>query len=42
MMLDDNICDTAAQKEFLSIILQQSESLKRQLDNVYHSLKVNS
>ena len=40
MMLDDNIADTAAQKEFLAIILQHSENLKRQLDFVYRSLKL--
>lgn len=32
MMLDDNIVDRAAQKEFLQIILQQSELLKERLD----------
>lgn len=32
MMLDDNIADRAAQKEFLQIILQQSELLKERLD----------
>lgn len=39
MILDDNICDTAAQKEFLAMILQQSENLKLQLDNMYCLLK---
>ena len=39
MILDDNICDTVAQKEFVSTILQQSENLKLQLDNIHHSLK---
>jgi hypothetical protein len=39
MILDDNICDTAAQKEFLATILQQSENLKLQLDNIYHFIK---
>jgi hypothetical protein len=41
MILDDNICDTAAQKEFLAMILQQSENLKLQLDNMYCLLKAN-
>ena len=36
MMLDDNIADTAAQKEFLTIILQQSENLKQELDRLSH------
>jgi hypothetical protein len=34
MMLDDNIADTAAQKEFLGIILEQSEQLKQRLDQL--------
>lgn len=42
MILDDNICDTAAQKEFVQTILQQSESLKLQLYNMHRSLKANS
>jgi len=41
MILDDNICDTVAQKEFVCTILQQSENLKLQLDNIHRSLKVN-
>ncbi len=41
MILDDNICDTVAQKEFVRTILQQSENLKLQLDNIHCSLKVN-
>jgi hypothetical protein len=41
MILDDNICDTVAQKEFLMTILQQSENLKLQLDHIYRSLKFN-
>ena len=36
MMLDDNIADRAAQKEFLAIILQQSEALKQKLDGLSH------
>jgi hypothetical protein len=34
MMLDDNIADSKAQKEFLNIILQQSEALKQRLDRL--------
>ena len=34
MMLDDNIADTVAQKEFLGIILEQSEQLKQRLDEL--------
>ena len=34
MMLDDNIADRTAQKEFLTIILQQSEALKHRLDSL--------
>ena len=41
MILDDNICDTVAQKEFVRTILQQSENLKLQLDNIHRSLKLN-
>jgi hypothetical protein len=36
MMLDDNIADSKAQKEFLNIILQQSEVLKQRLDRLLH------
>ncbi len=39
MILDDNICDRVAQKEFVRSILQQSENLKIQLDNIHCSLK---
>ena len=34
MMLDDNIADRAAQKEFLNIILEQTEILKQRLDQL--------
>ena len=42
MILDDNICDTAAQKEILTTILQQTENLKIQLDNIHRSIRVDS
>lgn len=42
MILDDTICDTAAEKEFVRTILQQSESLKLQLDDINRLLKVNN
>ncbi len=38
MMLDDNIADSAAQKEFLAIILRQSENLKQQLDKITYNI----
>jgi len=41
MILDDNICDAVAEKEFVRTILQQSENLKLQLDNIHRLLKVN-
>ena len=41
MILDDNICDAVAEKEFVRTILQQSENLKLQLDNIHRVLKVN-
>jgi hypothetical protein len=41
MILDDNICDKVAEKEFIRTILQQSENLKLQVDNIHRSLKTN-
>ena len=41
LMLEDNVSDSATQKEFLSLMVQQSESLNRLIDDLSGILKSN-
>ena len=39
LMLDEDVTDSATRKEFLSIVVQQSENLTRLLDDLSGKLK---